>query len=98
MTLPGSIGSSLCTGDTYTHLILAKSSMRTIPEGSDAVQDIICKFWDTESIGIVETEPEMMKELLENIQFCGNHYEVSLPWKEGKFDLPNHFFLSVSIV
>ena len=94
--LSGSIDSSLFTGDTYTHLILAKSSMTTIPEVSDPVQDIIRKFWDTESIGIVKTEPEMMKELLENIQFCGNHYEVSLPWKEGKFDLPNHFSISVN--
>ena len=91
--LSGSIGSSLFTGDTYTHLILAKSSMTTIPEVSDPVQDIIR---NTKSIGIVETEPEMMKELLENIQFCGNHYEVSLPWKEGKFDLPNHFSISVN--
>ena len=37
-----------------------------------------------------------MKELLNNVQFHDNHYEISLPWKEVNFDLPNHFFISVN--
>ncbi|XP_065895824.1 uncharacterized protein [Dysidea avara] len=35
-----------------------------------------------------------MKELLNHIQFHDNHYEVLLPWKEGQFYLPNHYFIS----
>ena len=62
--LSGLISSS---GNTYTHLILSISSMATVPEVPDPVQDILHKFWDTKSIGIVDTEPEMMMELLENI-------------------------------
>ena len=70
--------------------------MVTIPEFHDPVQDILRKFWDTEAIGIADAEPEMMRELLNNVQFHDNHYEVSLPWKEGHFNLPNHFSISMN--
>jgi len=53
-------------------------------------------FWDIEAIGIVDTKPEMTKEFLSHIQFHDNHYEVSLPWKEGHFDLHNHFSISLN--
>ena len=91
--LSGSIDPSQTIGDTCTHLILAKSSMATIPEVHDPVQDILHKFWDTVSIGIVDTEHEGTSE---NVQFYDNDYEVSLPWREGHFDLPKHFSISIN--
>ena len=70
--------------------------MTSIPEVQDPVQDMLCTFWDTKAIVIVNTEPEVTKEFLNHLQFHDNHYEVSLPWKEGQFNLPNHFSISLN--
>ncbi|XP_065902557.1 uncharacterized protein [Dysidea avara] len=94
--LSGSINPTQVSGDTCTHLILATSNVTSIPEVQDPVQDMLRKFWDTESIGIVDTEQEMTNEFSNHIQFHENYYEVSLPWKEGHCDLPNHFSLSLN--
>jgi len=94
--LSGSVSHSQVAGDTFTNLILTDSTVASIPEVEDPVQDMLRKFWDTESIGIVDTEPEATKEFLNHIQFHDNHYEVSLPWKEGQFNLPNHFDISLN--
>ena len=94
--LSGSINPTQVSGDTCTHLILATSNVTSIPEVQDPVQDMLRKFWDTESIGIVDTEQEMTNEFSNHIQFHENYYEVSLPWKEGQCDLPNHFSLSLN--
>jgi len=81
---------------TCTHLILASPSVTTLPEVQDPVQDVLRKFWDMESIGVLDTDHTLTDEFLNCVQFCNNHYEVSLPWKERHYDLPNHFTISLN--
>ena len=44
--------------------------------------DMLKRFWDVESVGIVDTdcESKLIKRKGE-IKFNGSHYEVGLPWK-----------------
>ena len=73
---------------TCTHLILASPSVITIPEVQDPVQDMLHKFWDTESIGVLDTDHTKTDEFLSCVQFHDKHYEILLPWKEGHYDSP----------
>ena len=40
------------------------------------------RFWDLDTIGIVEKEKSVYKIFLDNISFHDNRYEVHLPFKE----------------
>ena len=52
-------------------------------------------FWDLESLGIKEGEPDVYGEFMKGISFKGNRYEVTLPWKEFHLILLSHHDLSV---
>ena len=69
---------------------------KCIPEVQDPIQEVLRKFWETESIGIVETNHEFTKSFLSHIQFKEGRYEVALPWQEGHFELPSHYSLSLT--
>ena len=71
---------------------------KCIPEVQDPIQEVLRKFWETESIGIVETNHEFTKSFLSHIQFKEGRYEVALPWQEGHFELPSHYSLSLTLL
>ena len=52
-------------------------------------------FWDLESFGIKENEPDVYGEFEKGIQFKGDRYKVTLVWKESHAVLPTHYDLSV---
>ena len=65
-------------------------------EVQNPIQEVLRKFWEVESIGIVETSHKSTENFLSHIQFQDGRYEVSLPWQEGHFDLPTHYSLSLN--
>lgn len=64
---------------------------------SDEMVGMLKRFWEVESLGIVDTarEGESVKRK-ENIEFNGHHYEVGLPWKEGFFPRTNNYGMCVT--
>ena len=52
-------------------------------------------FWDLESLGIKQTEPDIHSLFESQISFKENRYEVMLPWKETHSPLPSHYELSL---
>ena len=93
--LSGAVDSSHGGANTCTHLILTNGPY-CIPEVQDPIQEVLRKFWEIESIGIVETSHNSTKNFLSHIQFQDGRYEVSLPWQEGHFELPTHYSLSLN--
>ena len=51
------------------------------------------RFWDLETLGIGEAEPDVYDKFLEGVTFNAGRYEVELPWKEIHPDLPDNFQL-----
>ena len=64
---------------------------------SDEMADMLKRFWDVESLGIVDTdcESELVKRKGE-ITFNGSHYEVDLPWKDDCLPLSNNYGMCVT--
>ena len=53
------------------------------------------RFWDLESLGIQPNEATVYDEFENSIQFNGERYEVSLPWKVSHAPLPDNYDLSL---
>ena len=64
---------------TETHVL--KISSAVVEENS--LDSKIKQFWELESLGIMPNEERVHEKFLENIQFNGKRYEVSLPFKEN---------------
>ena len=63
----------------------------------DALTSMLHRFWDTESLGIIDKDSdEEPSSFLERLQFKRNRYEVTLPWKESHPDIPDHFVLCLN--
>ena len=64
---------------------------------SDEMADMLKRFWDVESLGIVDTdcESELVKRKGE-ITFNGSHYEVDLPWKDDCLPRSNNYGMCVT--
>lgn len=52
-------------------------------------------FWELESLGIRENESSLYDPFKINVNFNGTRYEVSLPWKDPIFDIPDNYDLCV---
>ena len=64
----------------------------------DSKQDLDSRlkaFWDLESLGIKADECSVYQEFEKTIKFKGSRYEVSLPWKQFRLELPDHYDLSL---
>ena len=69
------------------------------PKISDYLASTLRKFWETDSIGIVDrqnSDPFVEIPFVEDIQFVDGRYEVSLPWKEESPEISNHYQLSLN--
>ena len=51
------------------------------------------RFWDLESLGIVQEEDSPYDKFVQRITFDGHRYEVCLPWKEHYPPLLTHYKL-----
>ena len=64
--LSGSMDSSHWDELTHANLILTKEC---IPESHEPLQDVLCTFWETESIGITEFKKGVSERFLTQIRF-----------------------------
>ena len=55
---------------------------------------MVNKLWDLDSLGIRE-DNQVHENLVDNICFTGERYQVGLPWKIGNGDLPTNYEISL---
>lgn len=82
-----------------TNLIVHKSEVGLPEQCDDPLVGTLEKFWQTESIGICDTNEDAKPEFeifLDDVQHDGERYNVKLPWKAGVEVLPDHYQLSVN--
>ena len=83
---------------TLTQLIVQKPDSAVLSEslrpGDDELTNALRRFWDTESLGILEPESVQEMEFLRDPKFNGSQgrYQVSLPWKEDCVPSSNGYF------
>lgn len=53
-------------------------------------------FWELESFGIPATDWSLYDEFCDTIRFHEGRYEVQLPWKTPRQELPNNYALSLN--
>ena len=59
--------------------------------------EMLKRFREVESLGIVDTECEVeLVKRKEEVAFKGRHYEVGLPWKAGCLPQSNHYGMCVT--
>ena len=46
------------------------------------LEEAVCNLWDLETLGIKRGD-EVYEDLLERVDFSGERYSISLPWKLG---------------
>ena len=51
------------------------------------------KFWDLETLGIVDGESMMHEKFVQQIRFSGERYSVALSWKDSCDQLPDNLQL-----
>ena len=64
---------------------------------NDILLTMLHRFWHTESIGVLQDDCEnATPTFLNQVHFKEDRYEVSLPWKEGHFKIPEHYVMCVN--
>ena len=53
-------------------------------KGNHLLSEKIERFWDLDTIAIVEKEKPVYENFLDDISFHGNRYEVRLPFKVAR--------------
>ena len=92
------LGPTSTTTSSYTmsHLVIdGRREMLFEEKGNDELVSNLKRFWDLESLGIVQkNESTASTDILRDITFNGKRYEVGLPWKEEVPSLCNDYELS----
>ena len=92
------LGPTSTTTSSYTmsHLVIdGRREMLFEEKGNDELVSNLKRFWDLESLGIVQkNESTASTDILRDITFNGKRYEVGLPWKEEVPSLSNDYELS----
>ena len=92
------LGPTSTTTSSYTmsHLVIhGRREMLFEEKENDELVTNLKRFWKLESLGIVEKdENPVFTDVLRDITFNGNRYEVGLPWKEEMPSLSNDYELS----
>ena len=85
------------TNDTSSNLSIAHVNFTQTEgpttEASCPIREQLSEFWDTESLGLIGND-SVYDEFKENVVYNGEHYQLSLPFKEGHPLLPDNFLLS----
>ena len=86
------------TGFHHTFRLQIENREPTLP-GRDTLElnYLLKRFWDLESIGIIPTGPQLTPEdklawdkVNKSLKFNGQHYEVAVPWRDERPQLPNN--------
>ena len=95
--LSGPVQDLLCESTSCnlitTHTLMVDTYV--LDDNEQRLDNKLKMFWDLESLGIKEGEPDVYGEFEKGISFKGDRYEVTLPWKECHPILPSHYDLSV---
>ena len=67
----------------------SKESALLVIETEPDIRDNLKCLWDLETVGIHEEDP-VHEAFQEEIVFTGERYSVKLPWRAGKFNLPEN--------
>lgn len=86
------------TGFHYTFRLQKEEAKPIVAETENSeLNNLLKRFWDLESIGIVPTEPHLTPEdkmawnkVSKSLKFDGKHYEVAVPWRKERPQLPNN--------
>ena len=80
---------------TTVAMNVAESHVLNVIQGENAsIEKQLSKFWDLESIGIMEKEEDAIYENFgDKIKFENGRYEVCLPWKLNHPVLPDNYSL-----
>ncbi|XP_065195785.1 uncharacterized protein LOC135827185 [Sycon ciliatum] len=66
----------------------------TVQDPDSALVQLLQKFWQLESIGILPNEPDTLQLFQQTIRYDGQRYMVRLPWREDHRALPDNYSLS----
>jgi len=86
------------TGFHHTFRLQIERREPTLPEKDTLeLNNLLKRFWDLESIGIIPTGPQLTPEdklawdkVNKSLKFNGQHYEVAVPWRDERPQLPNN--------
>ena len=81
------------TSTTLVTHVLTVSSCKA--ESKVNLDQQLKRFWDLESLGIVQEKDELYDQFKLNVTFTGERYEVALPWKDSALWLPDNYQLSL---
>ena len=82
---------------THTSLSLVSHALTVDSQLLEAqtLNETMRSFWELESFGIPTADRSLYDELCDTIEFREGRYEVQLPWKTPRRDLPNNYELSL---
>ena len=75
-----------------THVLKISTEVN---ENVDLLNRNVEKFWDLDTLGIVDKEPSVYEKFVDDISFRDNRYEVHLPFKENHPLIEDHYELSL---
>ena len=83
--------------ETFSNVTISHVMKTTTAVEEHDIQliDQVKKFWEYESMGINEND-SVHEDFITNINFTGDRYEVSLPFKQGHGLIPDNFSLAES--
>lgn len=76
-----------------------KPECHVVKEHSDAdasLREELCRFWDYETLGIKKRgeDDNFSEDYCRKVRFDGNHYEVSLPFRDEHPTIPDNYLLA----
>ncbi len=74
-----------------THVLKVESEP---DEGHAAIDKQLTRFWDLESLGILNDEKSVFNSFEDELSFVNGKYQVKLPWKPEHAALPDNYRLS----
>ena len=86
-------------GFSHTFRIhMDEPTTKDVPNECSDLNSILKRFLDLESIGIIPTRESLMTpeeklawvKVSKSLKFDGEHYEIVVPWKEDRPDLPSN--------
>ncbi|XP_028403926.1 uncharacterized protein LOC114526512 [Dendronephthya gigantea] len=94
------LGPTLDTSSSYalSNLVIDGRKETLLEENEkDELVKSLKRFWDLESLGIVESEKVPESDIVQDITFNGKRYEVGLPWNNDETaPLSNDYELSLN--
>ena len=75
---------------------------KEVPNESSDLNSTLKRFWDLESVGVIPARESLMipeeniswLKVSNSLKFDGEHYEVAVPWKEDRLDLPCNLLIA----